>query len=59
MGGNCPEKLNAEKIRFIKSVLTHHKETRRRFYDMMSEADDVKIVILKNRRETDQFLSEL
>lgn len=59
MGGNCLEKLNAEKIRFIKGVWTHHKETRRRFYDMMGEADDVKIVILKNRRETDQFLSEL
>lgn len=59
MGGYCPERLDAEKIKFLKGICTSHKKERRRFYDMLEKAENVEIIILKNRRQVERYLQSL
>lgn len=56
MGGNCPEKFDWN---FMKDVWAFNKNNRKYFYDLLNNSKDVKIIILKNRRQASKFLSKL
>lgn len=59
MGGYCPERFNIEKIEFFKSVWNFNKNNRKDYYDILSNANDVRIIILKNRKQEREFLQRL
>ena len=69
MGGYCPEKLDRQKLAFLKSIWTNHKKTRRAFYAMLSaNASDAsaserpggpRMIILRNRRQAERFFQSL
>jgi len=56
MGGNCPEKLDLE---FLKFVWRFNKTHRQRYKEMLDNADEVKVIVLKNRKKTKRFLEEI
>lgn len=56
MGGYCPEGFDFE---FLKSVWNFNKNNKKRYYDMLHEAANVKIIILKSRKQTREFLQQL
>lgn len=56
MGGNCPERFDP---RFLKTAWNFNKKNRKHFYDMLKDAKDVEIIILRNRRQADAFLHRL
>ena len=56
MGGYCPEKFD---FKFLKAVWNFNKNNRNRYYDMLDGADNVKIVILKNRKQVREFMEKL
>jgi adenylate kinase family enzyme len=58
MGGYCPEKLDMQKLKFFLSVWASHKKKRRHFYAMLDSVN-CQVIILKNRRQTRQFLQNL
>lgn len=59
MGGYCPERFDMEKLAFLKSVWNFNKNNRKRFYDMLHNANDVKIILLKSRKQVREFLQRL
>lgn len=56
MGGYCPERFDFE---FLKSVWNFNKNNRRRYYDMLHEATNVKIIILKSHKQLGEFFRKL
>lgn len=56
MGGYCPEKFD---FKFLKAVWNFNKNNRNRYYDILDSADNVKIIILKNRRQIREFIGSL
>ncbi len=55
MGGNCPERFDIEFLKFVWQFKTKH---RNRYLEMLANANDKKVVILKNRRQVKRFLEE-
>lgn len=56
MGGNCPERFDLE---FMTYIWRFNKENRKKYLEMIKNLDGIKIITLKNRKETDQFLKNL
>ncbi len=56
MGDNCPEKFDFE---FIKYIIDFRKNNRKKLYDLLNDTKDLKIIILKSRREVRKFLNGL
>ena len=59
MGGNCVEKFNKRSWDFIKSTLHFNKKNRADFYQMIAAHPDIKLVVLKTRRQVREFLNSL
>ena len=59
MGGYCPEKFDFQSFKFIKTVWEFNKNNRKHYYDMLINASDVEIIILKNRKQMIEFLQRL
>lgn len=59
MGGNCPERLNREKLRFLWSIWRNHETQRKKWYTALDGARSVRRVTLKNRRQVRAFLAGL
>ena len=59
MGGNCPERLNGEKLRFLWSIWRNHEAQRRKWYAALDGVENVRRVTLKNRRQVRAFLEGL
>lgn len=59
MGGDCPERLDLGKIEFFKSVWNFNKNNRKHYYDMLYNTNNVKIIILKSRKQVREFLQGL
>lgn len=59
MGGYCPERFDMEKFAFLKSVWNFNKNNKKRYYDMLNNANDIEIIILKNRKQMVEFLQRL
>ncbi|MDD4797216.1 MAG: topology modulation protein [Eubacteriales bacterium] len=55
MGGYCPERFDAA---FLKSVWNFNKRNRARYYRLLGDAD-VRLIVLKNRRQMKRFLATL
>lgn len=56
MGEGCPERFDLE---FLKWVWDFNKNKRQKNYRLLSEAEGVEVIILKNRREAKRFLASL
>lgn len=56
MGGYCPERFD---FKFLKHVWNFNNKNRKRYYDMLRNANDVKIIILKSRKQAREFLQKL
>jgi hypothetical protein len=56
MGGNCPERLDSE---FIKFIWDFNKNNRSMNYTWIARAKHAKTVILKNRKEAKTFLENI
>lgn len=59
MGGNCMEHFDSQKISLYRNVLTFNKQHRRDYYELLDNADNVKVIIFKNRRQANAFLTKL
>lgn len=55
MGGECRERFDPE---FMKYVWDFRKKHRKRYLEMLANATDKKVIILKNRRQVKKFLEE-
>lgn len=53
MGGYCPEKFD---FKFFRSVWYFNKNNRKRYYDMLNNENNVKVIILKSRKQVIEFL---
>lgn len=53
MGGECRERFDPE---FMKYVWGFRKKHRKRYLEMLANAADKKVIILKNRRQVKKFL---
>lgn len=56
MGGNCRERFDPEFMKFVWQFQTKH---RRRYLEMLANAGDKKVIILRNRRQVKKFLEEV
>lgn len=56
MGGFCPEGFDKEELAFIKSVWKFNRNNRKRIYDLLEHAASVNKIVLKNRKQAEQFL---
>lgn len=56
MGDGCPERFD---LRFLVWVWNFNKKNRSKTYQLLSNANHAKIHILKNRKQVNQFISEI
>ena len=56
MTEGCTEWIDLE---FVKWIWNFNKNNRARYYALLNNAGDKKVVILKSRRQTERFLTEL
>ena len=56
MGEGCPERIDLE---FLKWVWIFNKNKRQGNYDLIARYPNVKLIVLKNRREVKRFLDRL
>ena len=56
MGEGCPERFD---WKFLQWVWNYNREKRERNYRLLKEAEDVEIIILKNRTAVKKFLKSL
>ncbi len=56
MGENCPERFD---FVFIKYVLNFNKNNREKLYKLLDESQNLKLIVLKNRKEVEVFLNNL
>lgn len=56
MGGNCPERFDAE---FLKFIWNFQKQNRTRYYKMLSDMPGIRVIVLKNSKETARFLHRM
>lgn len=56
MGGYCPERFD---FPFLRTVWNFNKSNRKRYYDLLSHADNVNVILLKNRKQVNAFLQKL
>lgn len=59
MGGWCEERFDLRTLRFLGSIWQRDRENRESFYRMLRNADGIKIIILKNRRQIKSFLGQV
>ncbi len=59
MGCNCIEYFDSQKISLYRNVLTFNKQHRRDYYELLDNADNVNVIIFKNRRQANVFLAKL
>lgn len=58
MGGECIERFDKREWGFIRSIFGFNKRNRKNFYRWIQEAEHVKLIVLKNRRQVKKFLKE-
>ncbi len=56
MGGNCPERLDLEFLRFVWGF---RKQKHEKYREMLDNADGVNVIVLRNRKEAEKFLEEI
>lgn len=56
MGSNCPERFDME---FMKYVWTFNKINRERYYQILSERNNIEVFVVRNRREGIKLMNKL
>lgn len=56
MGGNCVEYFDKQKSVLYKNAITFNKKHRKDYYKMLSDAENVRVIIFKSRYSADKFL---
>ncbi|MEG0320030.1 MAG: EutP/PduV family microcompartment system protein [Niameybacter sp.] len=56
MGGYCPERFDWD---FLKFVWHFNKNNRKKYYDLLRNQKDIKVIILRNRRQAAAFIQGL
>ncbi len=56
MAEGCPERFDLD---FLKWIWNFNEKNRSRYYQLLSHRQDIRVVILKNRRQVNHFLSSL
>ena len=56
MGGNCEERFDKQKIELYSHVLTFNRQHRKAYYDLLSKAENVNVIVFKNRRQVHAYL---
>ena len=59
MGGNCPEYFDKQKIELYSSVMSFKKQHSKKYREILSQSDNVDVVIFKSRRKAKKFLRKL
>lgn len=59
MGGECIEGFNRRSLKFLFSTLSFNRKNRKYFYLEISKHPNVKLIVLKRRREVKAFLKSL
>lgn len=59
MGGNCIEYFDSNKISLYRNVLNFNREHRKDYYNLLSNADNVNVIIFKNRKQVKKYLQSL
>ena len=59
MGGNCREFFDAQKLPLYRNVITFNKQHRNDYYDLLSKATHVKVIIFRSRQQANKFLNGL
>lgn len=60
IGGNCPERLDLQKISFYKSVFNFNRQHRKEYRELLSvRSKSINVVIFKNRRQVKEYLENL
>ncbi len=56
---NCPEKFDKDKMLLYKNILGYNIKHRKKYYEMLNNAENVNVVIFKNRKEVNEYIREL
>lgn len=56
MGGHCPEKISLD---FYKRIWKENKSMIQNFYHVVSQREDINVIIFKNRKQAKKFLLTL
>lgn len=56
MGGSCPEYFDRHKISLYQGALTFNRRHRRDYYELLSKAEGVEVIVFRNRRQADRYL---
>lgn len=59
MGSGCTEYFDAQKIPFYRNVLTFNRQHRRDYYDLLSKAKNVNVIVFRSRRQANRFLKNI
>lgn len=59
MGGKCIEKFNLKGFKFINSIWLFNTKNRKDYYRMIKEENGVKVTILKNRKQVNEYLKNI
>lgn len=55
VGGNNIEKFDKSKIDFFQMILRFNKKNRHRYYDLLNEAPNLKVIVFKNRKDVKRY----
>lgn len=56
MGKNCPERIS---LGFYKQAFLYNSKFRKKYYGMIKENPQIQWIVLKNRKQTKQYLKSL
>lgn len=59
MGGKCVEKFNLKGLKFINSIWSFNTKNRKDYYRMIKEENQVEVMILKNRKQVNEYLKNM
>ena len=59
MGGDCPEKLDREKLIFFRDAFVTAKKTHGRIAALLEDAEDKTVIVFRTRKQADRYLRDL
>lgn len=59
MGEKCIEKFNLKGFKFINSIWIFNIKNRKDYYRMIKKQERVKVIILKNRKQVNEYLKNI
>ena len=59
MGGNCIERFDKNKLILCRNIIGFNRRHRKKYYDMLSKAEGVKVIVFRSRRQADRYLENI